>query len=104
MYVFVRADDFVYEISQCSGEKNILDFSEVTVQCTIVVQFGDGELVWHLWSSGQERLMGVVIRMEGHCTSYTLVIQHKLYCTSYTDGGALHWLYRNTVNLFCRPL
>ena len=60
--------------------KNILDFSEVTLQCTIVVQFGDGELVWHLWSSGQEGLMGVVIRMEGHCTGYTAqVILHKLY-------------------------
>ena len=70
----------------------LLDFSEslctlestiiLLYYWTIVVQFCDGELVWHLWSSGQEGLMGVVIRMEGHCTTHTLLIRMAGHCSN----------------------
>ena len=47
----------------------------------------------HLWSSGQEGLMGVVIRMEGHCTTHTILIRVAGHCinTQLSKPLVLHY-------------
>ena len=76
----------------------------VKIRCTIATQFCDVELVWHLWSSGQEEADGGSYTDGGalhtaHCTLHTAhCTLHIAHCTLHTAHCSLH----HTFNLFCR--